>query len=241
MLRPGVHRREDAGALELGLVRLDEVGRPAHHRRRERLQRLHHLAAGVARRDLLAGREHGQRLAPALARLAAQVELALLRQLREGSGPGGEAPFPLALQLGAPLGNDGHVLAHGVRDGEGRVGIEAHDLLRRPDLGLAERGAVRLRGVDRMRRRIGDVAAQDDQRRALLLGLRRRERAEQRVEILRVVDVLDVPAVRLEALALVLRRERERGGAVDRDVVVVVDVDEAAEPEVPGDRRRLVS
>ena len=94
-------------------------------------------------------------------------------------------------------------------------------------------------GVDRVRRRIGDVAAQHDQRRALLLRLRRRERAEERVQILRVVDVLDVPAVRLEALALVLGRERERGGAVDRDVVVVVDVDEPAEPEVAGDRRRL--
>ena len=34
------------------------------------------------------------------------------------------------------------------------------------------------------------------------------ERAEQRVEILGVVDVLDVPAVGLEALALVLGRER---------------------------------
>ena len=81
--------------------------------------------------------------------------------------------------------------------------------------------------------------AQHDQRRALLLRLRGGERTEQRVEILGVVDVLDVPAVRLEALALVLGRERERRRAVDRDVVVVVDVDEPAEPEVAGDRRRL--
>ena len=106
--------------------------------------------------------------------------------------------------------NDGHVLAHGVGDREGRVGVEAHRLLRRADLGLAERGAVRLGRVDRMRRRIGDVGAEDDQRRPLLLRLRGGERAEERVEVLGVVDVLDVPAVRLEALALVLGRERER-------------------------------
>ena len=83
------------------------------------------------------------------------------------------------------------------------------------------------------------MAPQDDQRWPLLLGLRRGERTEQRVQILGVVDVLDVPAVGLEALALVLRRERERRRAVDRDVVVVVDVDEAAEPEMAGNRRRL--
>ena len=50
----------------------------------------------------------------------------------------------------------------------------------------------------------------------------------------------DVPALRLEALRLVLGREGERRRAVDRDVVVVVEVDEPAEPEVAGDRGGLV-
>ena len=200
------------------------------------------LRAGVARRDLLAGREHGQRLAPALARLAAQVELALPRELRErcrprrrGGPPTRAAARRRARRTTAMCSRTASETAN-VASGSKPI-----DLLRRADLGLAERGAVRLRRVDRVRRRIGDVAAQDDQRRPLLLGLRRRERAEERVEILGVVDVLDVPAVGLEALALVLGRERERRRAVDRDVVVVVDVDEAAEPEVAGDRRRLLS
>src|SRR3954454_2069379 len=48
-----------------------------------------------------------------------------------------------------------------------------------------------------------------------------------------------MPALRLEALAAILG-ERERRGAVDRDVVVVVEVDELAEPERAGDRSRLV-
>ena len=51
MLRPGVRRGEDAAALELRLRRLDEVGGAADHRRREVLERLHHLRAGVARGD----------------------------------------------------------------------------------------------------------------------------------------------------------------------------------------------
>ncbi len=59
----------------------------------------------------------------------------------------------------------------------------------------------------------------------------------ERGEVLAVGDVLHVPAVRLEALPLVLGVEAERGGAVDRDAVVVVDVDQPAEPEVAGDRR----
>ena len=66
-----VRRREEAAAVELGLRGLDEVGRAADHRRRERLERLHHGLARVARGDVLAGRELGQRLDPAVARAAA--------------------------------------------------------------------------------------------------------------------------------------------------------------------------
>ena len=62
----------------------------------------------------------------------------------------------------------------------------------------------------------------------------------ERAEVVRVVDVLDVPALRLEPRAAVLGGERDRGRAVDRDPVVVVEVDELAEPELARDRRGLV-
>ena len=64
-----VGRREHAGALELRLRRLDEVGRAADHRRRERLDRLHHLLAGVARGHPLArpGTPAAPRSSPAAA------------------------------------------------------------------------------------------------------------------------------------------------------------------------------
>ena len=55
-----------------------------------------------------------------------------------------------------------------------------------------------------------------------------------------LAEVLDVPAVGLEALADVVG-ERELGRAVDGDVVVVVDADQPSEAEVPGERRRLVA
>ena len=53
-----------------GLRRLDQVRRAAEHRRPELGERRHRLLPGRARRDLLAGLEPRQRLAPALAQLA---------------------------------------------------------------------------------------------------------------------------------------------------------------------------
>ena len=240
MLRPGVGRREHARTLELRLRRLDEIGGSAHHRRRERLDRLHHLLAGVAGGHLLPGRELRQRLDPAGARLAGPVRLPLLAELRERLGPELEAVVPLLLGLD-PGGPHVHVLVDGVGDVEVLVRVEPERLLRGPHLVLAERRAVRLRRVDRVRRAVGDVAAHDHERRPLLLGLRRADRALERGDVLGVLDRLHVPALRLEALGLVLGGEGERGRAVDRDVVVVVEVDEPAEAEVAGERRGLVA
>jgi hypothetical protein len=90
---------------------------------------------------------------------------------------------------------------------------------------------VRLPGVLPVRGAVADVAAADDQAGALGLGHRHAERA---FELLGVVGIgaQHVPAVRLEALLHVLA-ERQRGVALDRDVVVVVGEDQVAQPEVP--------
>ena len=69
-------------------------------------------------------------------------------------------------------------------------------------------------------------------------------RRDRRLEGVGVVgdlaDVVGVPAVGVEALGHDVG-VGELGGAVDGDVVVVVDVDEPAQAEVPGERRRLVA
>ena len=78
----GVRRGEDAAALELRLRRLDEIRGAADHRRREVLDRVHHLGAGVARGDVLAGGEVGQRVDPAGPRLAGVHLVPVLAQLR---------------------------------------------------------------------------------------------------------------------------------------------------------------
>ena len=110
------------------------------------------------------------------------------------------------------------------------------------DLVVAERVAVGLGGVGELGRRVADVAAQDEQRRA---GPRRpcaRRSAASRASrsLATSPRSLDVPAVGLEALGGVVG-EGQLGGAVDGDVVVVVDVDEPAEAEVAGERGGLVA
>src|SRR3989304_5121314 len=64
-------------------------------------------------------------------------------ELREGLAPPGEALRPLGLRSRATLAGRAHVRVHLVRHVEGQVGIDAHRLLRRAHLRLAQRGAVR--------------------------------------------------------------------------------------------------
>ena len=71
-----------------------------------------------------------------------------------------------------------------------------------------------------------------------VIRLRGVDRRLERVELDVLAEVLDVPAVGLVARADVLG-ERERGVALDRDVVVVVEADQPAEAEVAGERGRL--
>ena len=154
MLRPACVAEKTPGALELGLRRLDEVGGAADHRRRERLQRLHHLAAGVARGDVLAGGEHRQRLAPALARLAGAG-----RARAPARAPGRPPPRRRRRSSHSRCSSAprSRTTAMCSRTASGTTnfasGIQAQRLLRRAHLGLAERRAVRLGGVDRVRRR----------------------------------------------------------------------------------------
>ena len=85
------------------------------------------------------------------------------------------------------------------------------------------------------------MAADDDQRRPVLDGTGLEQGLLQGVEVLGRLTQLDhVPAVGVEAGRGVVR-ERQLGRAVDRDVVVVVDVHQAAQAQVPGQRSGLVA
>ena len=190
------------GALEFGLRRLDEVGGAADHRRRERLQRLHHLAC--PRRAWPRPRPPGTRAAPRASPRAARR----VRSSSRSRASSGKAAAQAASRsshsrcaLGSALAHDGHVLAHGSETANVASGSK-------PIASFVARTSASPSGAPcafavsiACGAGIGDVAADDDQRRPLLLRLRRGEGAEERVEVLGVVDVLDVPAVCLEALA----------------------------------------
>ena len=80
----------------------------------------------------------------------------------------------------------------------------------------------------RAARRIGDVRAHDDQRRALGLGLRALIAARSASRSFASATCWTCQPCASKRFALVLG-ERDRRRAVDRDVVVVVEVDELAE------------
>ncbi len=85
-----------------------------------------------------------------------------------------------------------------------------------------------------------DVGAHDDQRRSLALARRGVEGGVDRGEVVAVLDAQRSPAVGREAGGDVLA-EGERGRAVDRDAVVVVEELELAQAEMTGERGGLRS
>ena len=146
---------------------------------------------------------------------------------RKALGPG--------LPLGATAGAGGAVHGeHVFRHPEVLFGWETEDLLGGFDFFWRERVAVSLGAVGQVRRRPTDVGAELEETRAVVHGHRP---ADGVLECLGVVGylakVLGMPAVSVEALYGVVV-EGDLGGAVDGDVVVVVDVNEPPEPEVPG-------
>ena len=119
---------------------------------------------------------------------------------------------------------------------EGLLG-QADGFLGAGELLGTERGTVGFFRAGLGGRAAGDDRAALDQGRALGLPAGGLEGLGDGRRVV-AVDVQDVPAVGLEALADVLG-EGEVGGAVDGDRVVVVEIDQLAEAEVTGEGGRL--
>ncbi len=198
--------------------------------------RVERLARRVARRHRAVARREGRDLlVPTLRQRARLFRRELLGFWCVFALVARPQLVPCRLERGAAL--DGRA-----EDGERIVGHEelrvlgpAVEALRAFDLVLAERLAMRLRGVLLVGRAVADVRADADERWPRV-GLRRGERAVDGVEVVGVLDGLRVPAVGFVAPAHVLLIECERGGALDGDVVVVVAHDEVAELQMSGQR-----
>ncbi len=106
--------------------------------------------------------------------------------------------------------------------------------LARPQRRAVHRGLAGLGGGT-----LADHGAAGDQRRSAGLGPGGRDGALDRVRIV-PVDAGGVPAIGLEPQDLVVG-DGERGRAVDRDAVVVEQHDQPAQPEMAGQRGRLVA
>ena len=94
--------------------------------------------------------------------------------------------------------------------------------LRQPDLLLVQRLSMGSAGVLIVGRTVGDMAIDNDQRRAVRRVLEGAQGALQHLQVVDVADARDVPAVADEAGGDVLA-EGSIGVAFDGDLVVVVE------------------
>ena len=106
------------------------------------------------------------------------------------------------------------------------------------ELVVAQRLAMGLVGPGLLRRAVADDGPHGDEGGAGRLRLSGPDRGVDRVQIVPVVDGLRVPAEAVEPPRHVLG-EGERRCPGERHLVVVVERDQLAEPEMPGERRRL--
>ena len=168
--------------------------------------------------------------------------------LRVGGGPLRRSCLPLRVQAACRARRPGaRGPAPRPRPGSRPSGSKSQDLLGRPHLVDAERGAVRRAGVLLVRGRPADDRAQRDERRRLGVlpggqeGLVQRLRRPRGSRLGRApAQPLHVPAIGLVAGADVLGLG-DVGVVLDGDLVVVVEHDEVAELLVAGQRGRLVA
>jgi hypothetical protein len=184
------------------------------------------LASG----DLVTGLEHRQLLLPVVEPAAGHARV----PDRTVSTPRVEAFRPLGVHIRTAHDRFPVVREHLLRYVECLVRRESEDLLRLFHLVRAERITVGRGRVGLVRRRPADVAAENDQRRLVLDVHRCSYRTLESDRVVRdLAHVLRVPTVGLEASDRIVG-ECELGRTVDRDVVVVIYVDEPAQAEMAG-------
>ena len=115
-----------------------------------------------------------------------------------------------------------------VRNEKRRLSRPAELLLRQLHFLLAQRRSVRFERVLLARRSEADVGAHQNKRRSCGFGARSAQRAVERFEVIAILDCLRVPAISLEPLRAVFRESQIRGGS-ERNVVVVVQIDQFAQ------------
>ena len=203
-----------------------------------RRDRVHHLAAGLARGHALGvGVETGDVGVPAVRQLAAQAPAQLGGQFGEGLRIAVQTAVPFGLRLRAALPGLVEMLQRGL--GHQEIGFRrpAQVFLGGLDVVLAQRRAVRLVAV-LLGRAVADVGAHQDQ--AGPRGFRHGvvQCLVDRRDVVAVINLDRLPAVRLEAFGAILG-EGDVGAGGQGDVVVVVQAHQLAQLEMAGQRGGL--
>ena len=170
--------------------------------------------------------------------MAAPDPIELGRQIRVLGCVGLEALRPLRLRRLPALADPGEQLADLVGDREGLLVGPAEVLLGQLDLLLAQGRAVSGAGVLLVRAAVADVGGQGDEGGPVCDALCLADRELDLLQRGLLRTLVDVPAVGVESLGDLLV-EGEVRCALDRDLVVVIDRDQLAEPEVARKRSRL--
>ena len=232
-----------AAPVHVGLVRAGEVRRAADQVAHLRRQVIERDPAGLPGGELFAGGrgrlEGRQRLLPSLRRGAVHPALQLLGLLRVGLLVILQERLPLGLLTPALFDGFPHVVVDPVGDVKRLVGGPAEVLFRPAELLLPEGRSVGRGGADLRRRPVPDVRTNLDQRGPAGLRLRLLDRRAHRFQVVGILDGGDVPAVGLKPGGHVFG-ERQVGAPVDRNPVVVEQVDQLAEPEVARQRGGLL-
>src|SRR5471030_1717696 len=82
------------------------------------------------------------------------------------------------------------------------------------------------------------MGAQQNQGRSLGFSARAAQRMLDRCQVVSVVDRSRMPAIRLEAARAILS-EGDRGAGGERYVIVIVQINQFAKPQMTGERGRL--
>ncbi|MBV6465850.1 MAG: hypothetical protein PGMFKBFP_01136 [Anaerolineales bacterium] len=222
-------------AVNAGVVRGGQVGGAAQQFRDDRRQRVDDLARGGARRHAFRVRgEDGQEFRPAFRQDARQPAFQFHAFVGIGLFVRAEFFVPFRFQFVAALDGLAVEIQHVVGDVEARLLGPVEILFGGVQFLVAQRLAVGFgRPLFFRRAETDDGAAHNDGR--TRVGFGGADGGVYRLHVVSVRHVLDVPAVGFEAFAAVFG-EGQIGGAVNRDVVVVVKIDEFAELEMSRQR-----
>ena len=234
---PGIVLRGEVGALfHVRLIGRRQVGRAADQVGDAVGELVQHRGARAAGRVRL-GEVEKIRFLFQIGQIAAHVLPVQRRQGGVGLLVFLEKLLPFALSGSALARDRTAVFGDFVGDLEGRAG-PAEVLFQLAHVLFAERRAVAGLGP-REGRAVADDALADDEGGFFRLRLRLAHAAAQLVEVVRVLDVQDLPALRLEAHGHVLA-EGDVRIPLDGDVVVVVKEDELAQLVRAGEGAGLV-